>query len=78
MVKLEQHADTTTLLSRILLSAVMWLYGYFKLTGYAGAVAYMSPGKGCRLLHYSRYFRSLLKLEAACSSCSDIRRGSWP
>lgn len=42
MVKLEQHADTTTLLSRILLSAVMWLYGYFKLTGYAGAVAYMS------------------------------------
>lgn len=42
MVKFEQHSDTATLFARILLSAVMWLYGYFKLTGYAGAVTYMS------------------------------------
>jgi len=42
MVKFDQHADTATLLARILLSAVMWLCGYFKLTGYAGAVTYMS------------------------------------
>lgn len=42
MVKLEQHSAIATLLSRILLSAVMILYGYFKLTGYSGAVAYMA------------------------------------
>ena len=42
MVKFDQHADTATLLARILLSAVMWLYGYFKLTGYARAVTYLS------------------------------------
>jgi hypothetical protein len=42
MVKFDQHSDTATLFARILLSAVMWLYGYFKLTGFAGAVTYMS------------------------------------
>jgi putative oxidoreductase len=42
MVKLEQHHDLATLVGRILLSAVMVVYGYFKLTGYAGAVTYMA------------------------------------
>lgn len=42
MMNLEKHNDTATLISRLFLSSVMILYGYFKLTGYAGAVAYMA------------------------------------
>ena len=42
MVKLEQHHDLAALVARILLSGVMIVYGYFKLTGYAGAVSYMA------------------------------------
>jgi len=41
MLNLEKHNDITLLVSRVLLSAVMTLYGYFKLTGYAGTVVYM-------------------------------------
>jgi putative oxidoreductase len=41
MVKLEQHNDLTALVARLFMSSLFVLYGYFKLTGFAGTVAYM-------------------------------------
>ena len=41
MMNLEQHNDTTALVARLFMSSLFVLYGYFKLTGYAGTVAYM-------------------------------------
>jgi putative oxidoreductase len=41
MMKLEQHSDLTALLARLFMSSLFVLYGYFKLVGFAGTVAYM-------------------------------------
>ena len=41
MINLEQHNDTTALVARLFMSSLFVLYGYFKLTGFAGTVAYM-------------------------------------
>jgi putative oxidoreductase len=41
MMKLEQHNDTTALVARLFMLSLFVLYGYFKLTGFAGTVAYM-------------------------------------
>ncbi len=41
MTRLEQHNDLTALVARLLMSSLFVLYGYFKLTGFAGTVAYM-------------------------------------
>ena len=40
-MNLEQHNDTTALVARLFMSSLFVLYGYFKLTGFAGTVAYM-------------------------------------
>src|SRR6476619_8012254 len=45
MMNLEQHNDTTALVARLFMSSLFVLYGYFKLTGFAGTVAYM--GRQC-------------------------------
>jgi putative oxidoreductase len=42
MLQLEKHSDIATLVSRLFMSSLFILYGYFKLTGYAGTVAYMT------------------------------------
>ena len=42
MLKLEQHNDLTALVARLFMASLFVLYGYFKLTGYAGTVAYMA------------------------------------
>jgi uncharacterized membrane protein YphA (DoxX/SURF4 family) len=39
MMNLEQHNDTTALVARLFMSSLFVLYGYFKLTGFAGTVA---------------------------------------
>ena len=41
MADLEQYEDFATLVARLFMGALFVLYGYFKLTGYAGTVAYM-------------------------------------
>jgi putative oxidoreductase len=41
MMNLEKHSDLATLVGRLFMSSLFVLYGYFKLTGYAGTVAYM-------------------------------------
>jgi putative oxidoreductase len=42
MLKLENHSDTTALVSRLFMASLFVLYGYLGLTGYAGATAYMA------------------------------------
>jgi putative oxidoreductase len=42
MKKLEGHDDLALLIGRLFYSSLFWLYGYFKLTGYAGTVGYMA------------------------------------
>jgi len=44
-MKLEQHNDLTTLLARVFMSSLFILYGYFKITAFAGTTGYMA-GKG--------------------------------
>src|SRR5579864_3170083 len=39
---LEKHADHAALVGRLFYSSLYILYGYFKLTGYAGTTAYMA------------------------------------
>ena len=39
---LEKHADHAALIGRLFYSSLYILYGYFKLTGYAGTTAYMA------------------------------------
>jgi putative oxidoreductase len=41
MVRLEQYNELTALVARLFMASLLVLYGYFKLTGYAGTVAYM-------------------------------------
>jgi putative oxidoreductase len=41
MADLEQYEDLAALVARLFMGALFVLYGYFKLTGYAGTVAYM-------------------------------------
>ncbi len=41
-MQLEYQNDTVALMSRLFMSSLFILYGYFKLTGYAGTVAYMT------------------------------------
>ncbi|HEU4661138.1 MAG TPA: DoxX family protein [Pseudolabrys sp.] len=41
-MQLENQNDTVAFLSRLFMSSLFILYGYFKLTGYAGTVAYMT------------------------------------
>jgi putative oxidoreductase len=48
MLKLEQHNDLTTLLARIFMSSLFILYGWFKITAFAGTTGYMA-GKGLPL-----------------------------
>ena len=38
-MKLEEHNDLTALVARLFMSSLFVLYGYFKLTGFAGTVA---------------------------------------
>jgi putative oxidoreductase len=45
MQKLEGYGDLGLLIGRLFFSSLFILYGYFKLTGYAGTVTYMT-GKG--------------------------------
>jgi putative oxidoreductase len=40
-MNLERYSDQAALLGRLFYSSIFLLYGYFKLTGYAGTVAYM-------------------------------------
>jgi putative oxidoreductase len=42
MLNLEKHSDTTAAVGRLLMSALFVIYGYFKLTGFAGTAAYMA------------------------------------
>ena len=42
MLKLEQHNDLTALVARLFMASLFVLYGYFKLTGFAGTTAYMT------------------------------------
>jgi putative oxidoreductase len=44
-MKLEQYNDLTTLLARMFMSSLFILYGYFKITAFAGTTTYMA-GKG--------------------------------
>ena len=59
-MKLEQHNDTTALVARLFMSSLFVLYGYFKLTGFAGTVAYMGRqgsrnfGDGNQLSHFMK------------------------
>ena len=39
---IEKHADHAALVGRLFYSSLFVLYGYFKLTGYAGTTAYMA------------------------------------
>jgi len=41
-MNLEKHADHAALVGRLFYSSLFILYGYFKLTGYAGTTAYMA------------------------------------
>ena len=41
MISLEKHSDTTALIGRLFFSSMFLLFGYGKLTGYAGTVSYM-------------------------------------
>jgi uncharacterized membrane protein YphA (DoxX/SURF4 family) len=41
MAGLKQYEDLAALVARLFMGALFVLYGYFKLTGYAGTVAYM-------------------------------------
>jgi len=41
MAELKQYEDLAALAARLFMAAIFVLYGYFKLTGYAGTVAYM-------------------------------------
>src|ERR1700689_4543342 len=42
MQKLAGYDDLAFLVGRLFYSSLFWLYGYFKLTGYAGTVGYMT------------------------------------
>ena len=41
MINLEKHSDHVVLVGRLFYSSLFILYGYFKLTGFAGTAAYM-------------------------------------
>jgi putative oxidoreductase len=41
MQKFDGQSDIALLVGRLFYSPLFWLYGYFKLTGYAGTVTYM-------------------------------------
>jgi len=41
MISLDKHSDTAALIGRLFFSSLFLLFGYGKLTGYAGAVSYM-------------------------------------
>jgi DoxX len=41
MINLEERSDIAALIGRLFLSSMFLLFGYGKLTGYAGTVAYM-------------------------------------
>jgi len=41
MAELKQYEDLAALAARLFMAAIFVLYGYFKLTGYAGTVAYL-------------------------------------
>lgn len=41
-MNLEKHADHAALVGRLFYSSLYILYGYFKLTGFAGTTAYMA------------------------------------
>jgi putative oxidoreductase len=64
MMKLEQH-NLTALVARLFMSSLFVLYGYFKLTGFAGTVAYMGR-QGLPAPRYSLRSPSLLNLAVTC------------
>lgn len=41
-MQLEKQSDNLTLVARLFMASLFVLYGYFKLTGYAGTTAYMA------------------------------------
>src|SRR6516162_833122 len=41
MISLEKHSDSAALIGRLFFSSMFLLFGYGKLTGYAGTVSYM-------------------------------------
>jgi putative oxidoreductase len=42
MLNLEKYNDTTTLVARLFMASLFVLYGYFKLTAFAGTTGYMA------------------------------------
>jgi putative oxidoreductase len=42
MINIEKHSDQAALIGRLFFSSTFLLFGYGKLTGYAGTVSYMS------------------------------------
>lgn len=42
MLNLERHSDLAALVGRLFFASLFVLYGYMKLTGYAGTVGYMA------------------------------------
>jgi putative oxidoreductase len=42
MLKLDTHSNETALIGRVLYAAMFVLYGYFKITAFAGTTAYMA------------------------------------
>ena len=42
MVKLDRHSNELALVGRVLYSSLFVLYGYFKITSFAGTTAYMA------------------------------------
>src|ERR1700745_2188160 len=42
MIDLQKHSDAAALLGRLFFSSMFLLFGYGKITGYAGTVGYMS------------------------------------
>ena len=41
MISLEKHSDSAAFIGRLFFSSMFLLFGYGKLTGYAGTVSYM-------------------------------------
>src|SRR5262249_39210367 len=73
MISLDKHSDTAALIGRLFFSSMFLLFGYGKLTDYAGTVSYMW---GFRHLRYSLCLPSSLRSALACWCWWDIKRGS--
>ena len=59
MINLEDFSDTAALIGRLFLSSMFLLFGYGKLTGYAGTVAYMGSLGHCHSNKLAWYGRAV-------------------